>query len=147
EVALDGLEDLDTARGEMRPQVRRVPPPVRIDAAHVLSRGRGRDVAALQDHDASPVRGQMKGRGRARDPAPDDDDLRLDHAPSDAAYPAMQVTSPRAASPWLLLATVWLTLGITFGLMFSFSVFLVPLLEEFGWSRGLAAGAFSLSAV
>ena len=59
----------------------------------------------------------------------------------------MQVTSPRAASPWLLLATVWLTLGITFGLMFSFSVFLVPLLEEFGWSRGLAAGAFSLSAV
>jgi MFS family permease len=45
------------------------------------------------------------------------------------------------------LTTVWLTLGITFGLMFSFSVFLVPLLEEFGWSRGLAAGAFSLSAV
>jgi MFS family permease len=38
-------------------------------------------------------------------------------------------------------------LGVNFGLMFSFSVFLVPLLEEFGWSRGLAAGAFSLSAV
>jgi MFS family permease len=59
----------------------------------------------------------------------------------------MHVTSPRAASPWLLIATVWLTLGVTFGLMFSFSVFLVPLLEEFRWSRGLAAGAFSLSAV
>jgi MFS family permease len=59
----------------------------------------------------------------------------------------MHVTSPRAASPWLLIVTVWLTLGVTFGLMFSFSVFLVPLLEEFRWSRGLAAGAFSLSAV
>ena len=59
----------------------------------------------------------------------------------------MRVTRPRAASPWLLIASVWLTLGVTFGLMFSFSVFLVPLLEEFRWSRGLAAGAFSLSAV
>jgi MFS family permease len=43
--------------------------------------------------------------------------------------------------------TVWLTLGIAFGVMFSFSVFLVPLLEEFRWSRGLAAGAFSLSSI
>jgi MFS family permease len=46
-----------------------------------------------------------------------------------------------------MIVTVWLTLGIAFGLMFSFSVFLVPLLEEFRWSRGLAAGAFSLSAI
>jgi MFS family permease len=59
----------------------------------------------------------------------------------------MHVTSPRARSSWLLIATVWLTLGVTFGSMFSFSVFLVPLLHEFRWSRGLAAGAFSLSAV
>ena len=51
------------------------------------------------------------------------------------------------ASPWLMMVAIWLTLGVAFGLMFSFSVFLVPLLEEFGWSRGLAAGAFSLSAV
>jgi MFS family permease len=46
-----------------------------------------------------------------------------------------------------MIATVWLTLGVAFGLMFSFSVFLVPLLEEFRWARGVAAGAFSLSAV
>jgi MFS family permease len=59
----------------------------------------------------------------------------------------MQVSPARAAAPRLLIATVWLTLGVTFGLMFSFSVFLVPLLEEFRWSRGLAAGAFSLSAI
>jgi MFS family permease len=46
-----------------------------------------------------------------------------------------------------MIVSVWLTLGVAFGLMFSFSVFLVPLLEEFRWSRGVAAGAFSLSAV
>jgi len=59
----------------------------------------------------------------------------------------MHVATPRTASPRLLIVTVWLTVGVTFGLMFSFSVFLVPLLEEYRWSRGLAAGAFSLSAV
>jgi len=46
-----------------------------------------------------------------------------------------------------MIVTVWLTLGVTFGLMFSFPVFLVPLLEEFRWSRGVAAAAFSLSAI
>jgi MFS family permease len=89
----------------------------------------------------------MEGGRRARDAPADNDDLGLHHVTSDAAYPAMRVTRPRAASPWVLIASVWLTLGVTFGLMFSFSVFLVPLLEEFRWSRGLAAGAFSLSAV
>ena len=33
------------------------------------------------------------------------------------------------------------------GLYFTFSVFLVPLVEEFRWSRGLTAGALSLSTV
>jgi MFS family permease len=46
-----------------------------------------------------------------------------------------------------MIVSVWLTLGVAFGVMFSFSVFLVPLLEEFKWSRGMVAGAFSLSAV
>jgi MFS family permease len=61
----------------------------------------------------------------------------------------MGMTDPstRLPSPWLMIASMWLTLGVAFGLMFSFSVFLVPLLEEFKWSRGVAAGAFSLSAV
>lgn len=47
----------------------------------------------------------------------------------------------------MLITTVWLMLGVAFGVMFSFPVFLVPLLEEFHWSRGIAAGAFSLSAI
>jgi MFS family permease len=46
-----------------------------------------------------------------------------------------------------VIVAVWLTLGVAFGLLFSFPVFLVPLLEEFRWPRGVAAGAFSLSAI
>lgn len=53
----------------------------------------------------------------------------------------------RRPSPWVVIVAVWLTLGIAFGLLFSFPVFLVPLLEEFHWPRGVAAGAFSLSAI
>ncbi|HEY3068311.1 MAG TPA: MFS transporter [Methylomirabilota bacterium] len=45
------------------------------------------------------------------------------------------------------VAAVWLILAVAYGVYFSFSIFLVPLLEEFGWSRGLTAGAFSVSAV
>jgi MFS family permease len=38
-------------------------------------------------------------------------------------------------------------LAVGNGLYFSFSVFLVPLIEEFHWSRGLTAGAQSISTV
>jgi MFS family permease len=38
-------------------------------------------------------------------------------------------------------------LAVANGLYFTFSVFLVPLIEEFRWSRGLTAGALSLSTV
>ena len=51
------------------------------------------------------------------------------------------------ARSWRLILSIWLTLGVAFGLYFSFPVFYVALLEEFGWSRGAAAGAFSLSAI
>jgi MFS family permease len=40
-----------------------------------------------------------------------------------------------------------LTLAVAYGLFFSFSVFFLPLVEEFRWSRGLTAGALSLSTV
>src|SRR5262249_21248565 len=135
------------AGGEMRLEIGRFAPAVRIDATHVLAGRGGRDLAALQHDDAPAVRRQVIRRRGARDPAADHDDVRVGHVVSDAAYPATHVTRSRAASPWFLILTVWLALGVTFGLMFSFSVFLVPLLEEFRWSRGLAAGAFSLSAV
>jgi MFS family permease len=55
------------------------------------------------------------------------------------------VSGPVAS--WLVVASVWLVLGVAFGLFFSFPIFFVPLVEEFGWSRGATAGAFSVSAI
>ena len=53
--------------------------------------------------------------------------------------------SPRLA--WVVVGAVWLTLAIASGLYFSFPVFFVALLDEFGWSRGATAAAFSISSV
>lgn len=47
----------------------------------------------------------------------------------------------------MVLAVVWVILAIAFGLYFSFPIFFVALLEEFGWSRGATAGAFSISSI
>jgi len=44
----------------------------------------------------------------------------------------------------LTLGTIALTLGLTYGVWYSYSVFLVALLKEFGWSRSVLAGAFSV---
>src|SRR5207247_540291 len=41
----------------------------------------------------------------------------------------------------------WVTLAIASGLYFSFPVFFVALLEEFGWPRGATAAAFSISSI
>jgi MFS family permease len=46
-----------------------------------------------------------------------------------------------------VIGTVWVTLAIASGLYFSFPVFFVALVEEFGWSRGATAAAFSISSV
>ena len=53
--------------------------------------------------------------------------------------------SPRL--PWVVVGAVWLTLAIASGLYFSFPVFFVALLDEFGWSRGATAAAFSISSI
>jgi sugar phosphate permease len=45
---------------------------------------------------------------------------------------------------WLILAGSLLALGLTYSVMYSFSVFYVALLEEFGWGRGEAAGIYSV---
>jgi MFS family permease len=52
-----------------------------------------------------------------------------------------------APIPWVVVGAVWITLAIASGLYFSFPVFFVALLEEFGWSRGATAAAFSISSV
>lgn len=45
---------------------------------------------------------------------------------------------------WIIVGVSFSTLALTYTIMYSFSVFFVALLKEFGWSRSLTAGAFSL---
>src|SRR3989442_7370054 len=47
----------------------------------------------------------------------------------------------------MVVGAVWVTLAIGSGLYFSFPVFFVALLEEFGWPRGATAAAFSISSI
>src|SRR5438309_8736766 len=47
----------------------------------------------------------------------------------------------------MVVGAVWVTLAIASGLYFSFPVFFVALLEEFGWPRGATAPAFSISSI
>ena len=44
---------------------------------------------------------------------------------------------------WLIIGIAFVTMAIAVTARTSFSLFLPPLIEEFGWERGLAAGAFS----
>ena len=44
---------------------------------------------------------------------------------------------------WVIVGTSFITLALGYGVWYSFSVFFVALLKEFGWSRSISAGAFS----
>ncbi len=43
-----------------------------------------------------------------------------------------------------VIVATFVTLGLAYGFWYSYSVFLVAFLREFGWSRSVVAGAFSL---
>jgi MFS family permease len=45
---------------------------------------------------------------------------------------------------WFIVGSSFVTLALVYGIWYSFSVFFVALLKEFGWSRSVGAGAFSL---
>jgi MFS family permease len=49
-----------------------------------------------------------------------------------------------APRPWTIVAATFVTLVLTYGVWYSYAVFLVALLHEFGWSRSVIAGAFSV---
>jgi MFS family permease len=49
--------------------------------------------------------------------------------------------------PWVVIGIAFLTVGVAFGTRNAFAVFLVAVVEEFHWSRGLASGALMLGAV
>ena len=46
---------------------------------------------------------------------------------------------------WVIVGVSFITMGFHMAATFSFSLFQVPLIEEFGWSRGALGGAFALS--
>jgi MFS family permease len=66
---------------------------------------------------------------------------------------AMAIPEPRtgasaAATPGrVVVAVTFVTLGLNYGVWYSYSVLLVALLREFGWSRSVLAGAFSVFVV
>jgi MFS family permease len=49
-----------------------------------------------------------------------------------------------SSSAWVIVGISFIILALTYGVWYSFSVFFVALLREFGWSRSTGAGAFSL---
>ncbi len=59
-----------------------------------------------------------------------------------AARPALQ-----RYYPWVVIAISFLTVAAAFGARNAFSVFLLAVIEEFHWSRGLASGALMLGSV
>jgi MFS family permease len=56
-------------------------------------------------------------------------------------------TAPNIEPPsrrgWIVLAATFVTQILLYGVWYGYSVFLVSLLREFGWSRSLVSGAFS----
>jgi MFS family permease len=49
--------------------------------------------------------------------------------------------------PWVVIGIAFLTVGAAFGTRNAFAVFLIAVVEEFRWSRGLASGALMLGSV
>lgn len=52
--------------------------------------------------------------------------------------------SPSIPFGWFIVGFSFITLALVYGIYYSFSVFFVALLKEFGWNRATGAGAFSL---
>jgi hypothetical protein len=53
--------------------------------------------------------------------------------------------SPRTHTGHWSIGVIFVSLGLVYGVWYSYSLFLVALLRDFGWSRSMLAGAFSLS--
>lgn len=49
--------------------------------------------------------------------------------------------------PCVVIGIAFLTVGVAFGMRNAFAVFLIAVIEEFHWSRGLASGALMLGSV
>jgi len=56
-------------------------------------------------------------------------------------------TKPRFFYGYLVVAASFTIMVLTFGINYSFGVFFKPLVTEFGWTRGVTSGAYSLMTV
>jgi len=52
--------------------------------------------------------------------------------------------TPRFFYGWIIIAIGFLTLAMAFGIWYSFSVFFLAIIEDFGWSRAATSGIFSV---
>ncbi len=59
----------------------------------------------------------------------------------------MTIRDTSANWGWVVVGASFVTMALLYGLWYSYSVFLVALLKEFGWSRSTTAGAFSVFAL
>ncbi|MBU1157259.1 MAG: MFS transporter, partial [Proteobacteria bacterium] len=51
---------------------------------------------------------------------------------------------PRFYYGWVIVGLCFCNLAVAFGLWYSFSVFYLAVMKDFGWSRGSAASIFSV---
>lgn len=61
--------------------------------------------------------------------------------------PPMMTQRPRVYYGWIIVGLCFWFLALAYGIWYSFSVFFVALLQEFGWQRAETAGAFSVFVV
>jgi MFS family permease len=59
------------------------------------------------------------------------------------------VTKTARAKPlffygWIVVAVGFVTLGVALGIWYSYSVFIIAVIREFGWSRAAASSIFSV---
>lgn len=52
--------------------------------------------------------------------------------------------TPQSRRGWIVVATTSVTMALFYGIWYSYGVFFVALLREFGWTRSIVAGAFSI---
>ena len=55
--------------------------------------------------------------------------------------------SPMIYYGWVVVGVGFFTLGVAFGIWYSFSVFFLAIIREFGWSRAAASSIFSVFVV
>ena len=58
--------------------------------------------------------------------------------------PSLKTRKPKFFYGYTVVGASFFIVGITYGAMYTFSVFFKPLLDDFGWTRAMTSGAFSL---